>query len=131
MLKVDIAGRTCLNEVKTVTVSSFQINDKMSTCVTKHISHSLWLGCISTVRKNLHFIYQCRYYLLLCKVLCMNTSNHNQFYKCFVTGLFILIRCDDTVKVLSTYKPISAIAERSRTLEYLSLAVPGLSSNSA
>ena len=32
-----------------------------------------------TVRKNLHFFDQCRYYLLLFTELCMNTSNHNQF----------------------------------------------------
>ena len=63
----------------------------------------------------------------------MNTPNHNQFDKCLFTRVFMLIRCDNTVKVLSTFKHASTspMVERSETLDYLFLAVPGVGSNPA
>ena len=45
--------------------------------------------------------------------------------------MFILIKCDDTVKVLSIIRHISPVAERSKALDYLSMAVAGVGSNPA
>ena len=53
-----------------------------------------------TVKYNLHFLYQRRYYLLPNSELCLNISNHNQFDSCIGTRLLILFICRDSVTVL-------------------------------
>ena len=55
----------------------------------------------------------------------MNTSNHNQIYKCCVTHVFILFICDNAIKVLKTLKHISRMAEWLSVLAVLKKAVPG------
>ena len=40
------------------------------------------------------------------------TPNHNEFDTCFVTCVFILIICDDSVKVFSTLKHLSRHSQK-------------------
>ena len=42
-----------------------------------------------SARQNLHFLNKCIYHILLYSQLCMNISNHNKFFECFVTRVLI------------------------------------------
>ena len=44
------------------------------------------------------------------------TPSHNEFDTCFVTHVFFII-CDIIVKVLSTFKHLNRMTERSRALD--------------
>ena len=65
-------------------------------------------------RHNLYFSYQCRYYLWLYSELCMNTSNHYQFYIFIVTLVLISFICHECDRLTSNISV--GVAERSKAL---------------
>ena len=67
-----------------------------------------------TLRQNLYFLHQCKYYLLMYSERCINTSNNNEFKLIqprIVTCVIILIVSDVTINVLRKFKHLIRMAE--------------------